>query len=188
MAQRVDDRQREVVAPDVPLPDEAHSTHMALPGVVLLVAPQLLEAHDSLAPSAEEGCQQPPVIAHEARQRTYIDISARVLPHRLGLHLRQPVVGGEAPIAQVALQLCSRHNADCDRQHQQKDSFRSVHRLQIYDYYFISATLPAGFASLFFVRHATASFRHAQTLLRQNAVFIPPGLVFFAYLCTEYSP
>ena len=87
-----------------PLAEEAHGAHLAV---------GLRKAHNVQPPPLQKWRERLAVEADEARQRTYIDISARVLPQAFGLHLGQSVLCGVAAIGQVTLylSLCSKAQA-----------------------------------------------------------------------------
>ena len=152
---------RHIIAADRPLAHKAHSTNLSV---------HFLKAHDVLTPATQKGGQRLAIIAHKARQRTYIYVATRVLPHRLRLHLRQAVERGEAAVTQmVRQQFVVGMTAERDGTEQcHEEKCPLVHRLQIYAFSFKLPSLCVASASLFSFRHAKRHFRHSQHLFRQK--------------------
>ena len=88
-----------------PLTEESQCPHFVL---------HLCKSHDVQSP-LQQMCESVTIEAHEARQRTYINISLGILPQSFCLHLRQSVLRHVSPISQMALHLCL--NADGQAQH-----------------------------------------------------------------------
>ena len=92
-----------VVIVHAPLPEEPQCPHLV---------GHFHEAHDVLPPSFQEGGERTAVEAHEARQRTYINVPARVLPQSLGLHLGQSVLRDVSSIGEAAFHLPAKREAE----------------------------------------------------------------------------
>ena len=86
---------------DMPLTNESHGAYFPVFGILTDI--YFLESHDILSLPPKKRCQCSSIVTHEARQRTYIYIPARVLPDNLGLHLWQSVMGGETTVTQSTL-------------------------------------------------------------------------------------